>query len=206
MATLTSLTTNVLNKLGLPSTDGLITSSVVTDALNVAIQQISTNQEWPWLYLEDTFQTVAGTALYNLPPANIMLKWIAYKDDALDLVQRQDLVRVSQIQGRPTIYAESGDNIILGPVPDGVYTISRGYYQREPLLVNGSDSPLLPDVFADYAATVAAKTLCITLRDTDRYALLSKEEKLWEARISDEQRTSMQTLHVKTRGDWWMGS
>jgi hypothetical protein len=206
VATLTSLSASVLLKLGLPSTDGMMTSAALTEAVNNAIQQISTDHEWPWLYIEDNFVTVAGTTSYNMPTSNIMLKWLGYKDDMLDMVQRQDIVRVSQIQGRPVIYAEKGNNIILGPTPDGDYTIDRGYYQRETPLVAGSDAPLLPDEYADYAVTVAAKTACVRLGDSERYNMLLKEEKMWVDRISDEVRTSMQTIHVKTRSDWWMGA
>jgi len=58
----------------------------------------------------------------------------------------QDINQITA-SGAPQFFCVFGDQLLLRPVPDGVYTVQHLYYLTEPALVDNTDTPLLPVQF-----------------------------------------------------------
>jgi len=202
VATFTTLKSDLLVKVGLPSTDGLLTDSALGVLVNAALRAITTQKDWPWLYTEDSFVTVAGTESYAVGTNSTKTSWLSIEDDELDLVQRTELKKWDGDTAIPVAWAESAGTIILGPTPDAVYTVKRGFYKSETVLSSGGDTPLLPDAYSDYLITFAAKLAGVRLRDTQLHSMMMAEEAAWVKRMNDNVRRSSPLLGIKTRADW----
>lgn len=118
---------------------------------------------WWWLRGENTFDTVADTASYNLHTVNsnaMASLWAVermYMDDDWLLTpmpwnQREDLARLSATTGKPHRYVLDGwpPTLTLWETPDDVYTIYVKYTKRHTNIVNGTSADtdlLVPDIF-----------------------------------------------------------
>jgi hypothetical protein len=125
------------------------------------------NSNWSWMRYDFSFPTVANIDEYT--PATIgavdFRKWHLdtlrlYKTSAgipdeqflpyWEYAQFRDTYRyASQVPGRPTVFsvAPRGSNILLGLIPDDIYTV-RGEYQKKPTsLMLSADVPDMPDDF-----------------------------------------------------------
>lgn len=82
--------------------------------------------------------------------------------------------------GQPVVYCLIGDNIVLGPTPDAVYTISLDYYQRFPAL-----SSSVNWLFTNYPSIY----LYATLVELSAYTMNAEAEQKWNARYLAEVET-----------------
>jgi hypothetical protein len=137
------------------ASDGNLTDAILTRIVNRALQRISSEFDWPWLYAEETITTVAGTLDYNLPTRWTKTAWLSEEtvgdlQPASHLQSRRWVEQATRITGRPLYYVHEGvSQIRLFPAPDAVYSIGHGYYTSEAVLSVGSDTPALPDPFDD---------------------------------------------------------
>src|SRR6185437_7958326 len=97
------------------------------------------------------FSTVAGTSTYP-QPANLgkdrsLHFTVTSQVGELTSVGLRTLDRSVSVSGVPRLYALTGSNIQLYPVPDGVYTLELRYWAQPAQLVNDTDTPSIP---ADY--------------------------------------------------------
>ncbi len=144
---LTALRTSVRRRANVPSTDGVWTDGFVDDALNEALVAIGLMQPWPWL---ETVHTEVGddTGTVDLS---------AVTPPVRDIVS----VHIGNFEGKPVstgdidswlqndrpgyIFATWGDSVLIRPEPAATDTISIRYYQNEPALTTGADTPVLPE-------------------------------------------------------------
>jgi hypothetical protein len=90
---------------------------------------------------EQTITTVAGTSTYSVPASTDSIEGLYIEDlisfqhspvdrTTFDFYQ-QNFQNTSDAEGKPTLYFRRGDNIILYPTPDDVYTLT--LYRRKVL-------------------------------------------------------------------------
>jgi hypothetical protein len=125
-----------------------------------------------WLFMEKafSFQTVAGTQTYTAAtlstPITNLANWkrstmrcyrtsIGVGDEQilpfLDWLTFRDLYMFStqgQVQQRPVVFSiDPNKQIVLGPIPEDIYTIAGYYYKSPQTLVADSDEPDVDEEF-----------------------------------------------------------
>ena len=160
-------------KIGVATTDGLLTSAAINDCVNEAMHAINAETSWPWLQASEQINTIGGTDTYT-PGAGSLLHgavgaWdrtldIRFTDDRslseyepFELRERWALVQ----NGEPFNYAIDVDLLIFRPIPDSVYALRHTYIIQDPDLVGDSDTPLIPAAhhmaIVEHAAYVALR-------------------------------------------------
>lgn len=135
-------------RLGVPADDNFYPDEVLDSLVNEALLAIDSENEWPWKQIATTFSTTSGDGSYAPPAGWEQTKklWIT-NDDTMALVSLDDALFYTGT-GRPYLYAIQADEILLRPIPDGVYTINHLYYAVETELVDNTDEPTtLPSQF-----------------------------------------------------------
>lgn len=121
--------------------------------------------DWYWMRSNFTFTTVGGTRLYSPTDAGIASRfsmwdtnslriWRLSKTDELELPFlayedfRQSYLIGQEIQNQPLYYTIDPQlNLLLGPIPDGVYTVTGEYFKSVQSLADGADVPEMPSQF-----------------------------------------------------------
>lgn len=202
--TLTNLIARVYEAVGLPTTDGMITSSAVTSAINRGLERIATEKDWPWLEFTTTHSTVAGTNTITPPTGWTRTQFLYIGSTELELRQRRDLIRFAEVTGQPTLYAEQGDTILLAPTPAAVHTVNHGYIKKENVLSSGSDTTLLPAEYALLAVAAAGALVARRLRDSHMEKMFEEEYSREFSKLIDNVRRTASLGRVHRRRDWSM--
>jgi len=204
--TLTNIRDDVRAVTGYNSADPLLQNADLTPLINLALQQISTEFDWPWLYAETSFPTVAGTTDYAVPTRWTRTLWLAIEDVDFDYRTHRQMRRIigdTGVTRQPTVYSTVGDTSIrVGPIPDAVYTIDHGYMTSEDTLSADGDAPLLDDAYDDMLVWRAAKLAAARKSDSTMLGIAINEIQGWDTRVRDNVRRSAQFPRVKTRRDW----
>lgn len=92
------------------------------------------------------FSTVAGTSTYPWPAdfGRMRNLFDTTRNIELEYCSIRDIDRSVVRNGAPTYYADSGQNVVLYPVPDGVYPLEMRYWKLPTTLVSVGDTPNLP--------------------------------------------------------------
>lgn len=189
----TAMTLAVRTRLGNPATDGFFTDAQILDLLNESIQYNNTLGEWPWTKKTGTISMTAGTNSYSLP--NDWVKTRVLSIDGYDTMQELSLKeirdKVTTEQGAPTYFCVENELIYVRPTPNSSYTVNHDYLQEEPILVNGTDVPLMPEqwryAIVEYAAYLAH------MRQGDFAAAdraMARHQKWYEAMADHRRRTT----------------
>lgn len=199
----TALKSNALDRAGLPSSDGLAGATSLGLAVNYAVQRIAGMRLWPWLYSEATANTVADTATLALPVPAYRVHFLAIEDDILDRRQRGDLVRTNDDTGQPNRWAPKGSSsVLLSPTPDAVYAVTFGLTIVEPVLVAGTDIPVLPVQYHDLIVCMAARYLAVRRKDAALVGILDAEIKDWRESLDRAAILANGPIPIRVRQDW----
>lgn len=98
------------------------------------------------------FSTVSGTATYPQPTnfaKDRSLRFTGTLTGELRSVGLRTIDRSVPTSGMPYAYAIDGVNLHLYPTPDNVYTLELRFWLLPALLVADTDSPTIPDDYAD---------------------------------------------------------
>lgn len=187
--TLTELRAAVYDKLGLPTTDGLLTTASVDRAINWALQTYSADGVWPWMISEATINTVSGTATYALPVGYTRTEYLIDTVGRFELHHRpaRQLYGYEGLTGRPSFYGFVSGGIKLYPTPDGAFSLTHGMRLAEQALSSAGDVPLIPAHFTDYIVTISARLLAIRIKDQELRAMLDTDLVLWRKRMQKAQ-------------------
>lgn len=114
--------------------------------------------------------TVANTRGVNLPTdwlefENVSLLTTPEQQLSYATVEHLDAVYPNNgTNGKPSLYTVEGDQILFGPTPDTVYTVSALYYARFPSIVSNSTNWLLANHPTAYLYACLMQG-CIYLKD-----------------------------------------
>ena len=129
--------------------------------LNDEYKEIAAMRRWKWLEARTTATTVAGTSAYTLSPTpsirnldRVLLAAADGTDYRLDWKPTNWLVRklheypLLSDQSAPRYWTYFNGQLLLYPIPDGVYTLQIDYTANISPMVNDSDTPaLLPEAY-----------------------------------------------------------
>lgn len=144
----------------------------------------------PEMRTQTSYATVADTPELALP-SDFLSAIDLYLDDDPDVVlaaMSPAVLRNTYPQattGQPIAYAVVGSQMMLGPSPDGEYTILLDYYQRIPALSEDNTTNWLLDIYPDLYLW---GSLCMAeafLRDDDR---LSVWKSAWDEATAEANR------------------
>lgn len=179
----------VRRRLGLGATDtAALADSDILPQLNVALQQISAERDWPWLYVEATGNTVADVS--DITPGATWSRtvYVGVAGRNLQLAQDQDIYRYGSTPatGQPSAYAVVGNKLRLYPTPNGVYPYTHALYQFEPTLAAGGDTPLLPDAYSGWWIDETALLLPTRVNSPERLNDIKESIASWRKRAYDQ--------------------
>jgi hypothetical protein len=211
---LTQMQAAVYARLGVDTTDGMLTPALVNGFINDANHQIELMHDWPWLQDVETITTVAGTDSYSPGAANAdTFAWHRTIElrDGLDatVLERFSITELDDRwqpneQGKPREFAIYGDKIILRPVPDSVYSVIHRYLRQEADLVSGSDTPSMPA--ATHAAIVELATYLALRRDRNDPRAQGAQAAFasWMSQLQIDKRRYTTPGKVRTRPGGWV--
>jgi hypothetical protein len=207
---LAALRRAVRNRIGSPTSDDFFTDDVLTDVINLAINQIEEQQMWPWTERLDAPVLAPGVTTVTLQPdwrATRSIVLTAPNTWELDNVAAADIMRYrTNTTGPPRVFAEIGGGIQVRPIPDSTYPLSHLYYSQTPQLVNNADVPLMPDRFA--GAIVTTATLILSEREGNKAMsqLYSADQTNWVNLMRRAVRRTTGPVTPRVRPGSWLGS
>lgn len=200
MPTLTTLTARVLDRVASHAGDTFYSATRTTLAINTALQQITSEYDWPWLQTTATVTTTAGAASYALPADFLRTDNISRPQTGNQLSRRAvKEMRRFIAQGEPSMYAIYGSALHLRSIPDGVYSFTHDYYRIENTLTAGGDLTLVPDPFADGVVEYAAFLLYRGRKEPDKAADALNAYRMWVKRTQDNVKQSREPIRITVR-------
>jgi hypothetical protein len=166
-------------------------TTVIPDFVTLAEGRIARDLRLRKQVANTTLSTVSGTQTVALPSDFLEAENLTLSNTspvgALSVVTPEYIDRKyppsANYTGQPAVYTIVGDSLVLGPTPDGVYTLSLDYYQRFTALSTASTNWLLTNHPAVY--------LNACLVEGSAYLMDADKAKAYEARyqaaISDLQ-------------------
>jgi len=200
--TLGELRTRLRLRVPVPENDSNLTSERLDSILNTALRQVASEHDWPWLQTTETISTVAGTEAYDVEP-----DWI--KTFSLVETGQSQLVQVTNVidldvytgvvRGRPRLFVVYGGQILLRPIPDGVYSLTHRYVQSEPTIAGDSNKALIYDAFSEGVIEYAAFLTLRYIREDKRATDALASYRNWLTRTADNKIQTTQTRTPRVR-------
>lgn len=186
--TLGQLRDAVRRRVPITETDTQLGYEIIDEFINTALRQVSVEHNWPWLLDTQTITTTASDDTYNVDADFLTTKTIS--ENSSDLVLRnmalQDILEIPETTtDRPQFYVIDREQVVIRPVPDGVYTLTHYFYRMEPALSGDSSQPFIPYAY-DEGVVEYATYLCLRMKREDQRAVLSlKAYQDWVRRTAD---------------------
>ena len=197
----------VYNRIGVDSTDGRMTTTVLDGFINDALHWVETERAWPWLQATTTITTVAGDGDYAVPSDWLKTRYLRIDEDSpfqvREIGELELLYPDASETGQPREYAIEGDAVLVRPIPDGVYTIVHRYIKRESDLTSDGQSPLMPASFHTIIVAAATYLALRSTRENERAALAWQEYQEWRQRMLDDARRTTRPARIKTVSRTW---
>lgn len=206
-STLTNLLAAVRLQGKYSSSDTGLPDATITALINKALDEISTYHNWPWLYTESTFNTVAGTTDYTPATGWTKTMWLAEDNTAgrgpLAAVNTREIRRrlSSDATGRPSAYTMAGHTLRIAPSPDAVYAMTHAHMTVEPALVSGSDTALIPAEYDDLIVWLTLRRIAARRGETTLFRQAEDEGSKMLSDIRDNVRGSQESYRIRTRND-----
>lgn len=200
MTTLAEFRANLRTSGNFPTNDTRITDAVVNREVNRALKRIALLHDWPWLQAERTIITAASQRSYALPDDFLRLLSIRHDGESNTLWLRS-IQEVDDIvgEGKPQVFAVWGGKISFGSTPSGEYTLKMRYVSQENVLVNDSDTPLIPAYWEDGVYEAALVELHRQARQLDESGLAESRFTTWLTESQDNIRQTRGSARVRVR-------
>lgn len=201
-STLTVMQAAVVRRLGRPSTDTLLTSTDLLNALNDAAHAYAIEYPWRWLETSENISTTTGADSYAIPTvATTYIDTIAIRisgNPPLTRMSKAELDRQypSTSAGTPVAFARQGGLLFVRPIPITTVlpTLVHIYHRDEADLASGSDVLLLPRAFDQIVVEYAAAEMHYRAADKQRGDIcMSRYEALRNRMLEFERRGQAQS-------------
>lgn len=200
--TLTELDDQLVNRVGTHTTDTRLTSAVRLRIINSAIQQVSLEHLWPWLFETATFATVAGQGEYAVPADWMKTDGLTLSTVGIRLINmpfRSIREWPSTSTGRPRVFAVRGQQLHVRPHPEGGTDIIHDYWKFETELALGADTPLIPREYARGVIEWAGHLAMMEIRESDRALEARRSYESWLSRVVDNVAEAEGPFRVRVR-------
>jgi hypothetical protein len=199
-ATLTDLSARLLSRISGSANDQGLSATQLTIWINAALKHVQMVDDWPWLVGLQTFNTAAGTSTYPTPDDWLRTHVISATDEG-ESMKLRSIGEMDEIiyQGRPVLYSIDQEQIVLKPIPDGVYPMLHRYYSTEALLASGSDTPKIPVQFDEGVIEYASVLGLRFLRQEDRAKMAEAGFDNWLKVTQSHKQRTRESLRVRVR-------
>lgn len=135
-----------------------------------------------------TLATVANQQTVALPDDFEQARQLKVMTDPAYVadLSNADLVEVYAYTGKPLVWAIHGANILLGPTPDAVYTLSLRYKARLPFLTDNATSNWLLARNPDAYIYMCSAVICQHLGDMESAAMYLAQADGVVAELNDQ--------------------
>lgn len=200
---LAGLRSAVYLRLGVPEGDALLTPTVVNAAINEALHEIDSEQDWPWLQVAEPIMTVDGDE--TVTPGGTWLR-----TESLRIVGDVPLERLTFDEmhdrypanvgatGRPVAFAIEKDEIFLRPIPDGVYELDHRFIAEQEDFDGDDDVPRMPPQFHPAIACLAAHVVLGRSREDGRAAAALNDYERWQKKMKRHRRRHKGPARIRT--------
>lgn len=207
MATVNSIALDLIQEIEESTDDSGFVTKVET-RINEALDEIAVATNWNHFKTRASFNTVDGTAVYQLPTGGREIIQLRHTDNGepITLVTIQEAARrglILEDEGRPRVWLEdgnlvSGSNVLyqfrLFPVPDAVYAIEQEYYYHPSNVASGSVLP----VQDQYIVLVKDRVRAYLLELDQKYDAADRAQRRYEANMATLVKKEMRKVAAKT--------
>ena len=201
---LQAIRTEVRDRSGVDSADGMAVDAVLTRLINSALREVANMRDWDWLKAEETITTVVGQTSYARNSAarvSTLLIDDQYSE-VMRLVTPRAAASYARYDGRPMVWHVQAGSLIVYPKPSTVRTLTHTYLRIEPALVDDTDVPIMPDYAIDLVIVKAGLKVAARTDNTSQHRLLSQEEKDIIESLASGARRSKGAPIIDSRRDW----
>lgn len=200
---LTALIESVYDRLGVPSGDSLLTTEVVTRAINAALHEIESEQDWPWYQSNETITTASGDATYPVDASYLRTRLLRVENETpLPRYSYEELIErwpFDSSTGKPREYAIESGELHLRPIPDGVYSLDHRFIGMETDLSTGTDTPVMPESFHQAIVDLAAHIVLRRSSEDARSQQALGDYERWRTKMIRHKRKYQGPARIKTR-------
>lgn len=200
--TLAELRSTLRKRATIAENDTSATYQVLDDFINVALQQVSVEHDWPWLLTSEAISTTSGDSTYPLDDRYVATDTIVDLTTGESLRHRDRktlLLTPTATTGRPTVYSIYAGQINVRPVPNGVYALTHLFYQQEAILIGDTAEPLVPRGYDEGVIEYAAFLALRFMREEQRAVFARKAYDEWLTRTADNLIESKETRAPRVR-------
>lgn len=202
MTDLAAFRRRVRQRMGVPTSDDFFTDAVLADAINEAIETVEEEHFWPWSQRVD--ELTVSNGVLGKPD-----RWRATRGvytpagDELRLIALSDFMAYGNVAGAPQVWADSGTEIVIAPVPNGTTLIHVFYLMPAPLVAD-DDEPDMPASASGAVIAKAAELLSAREDDQTARAAHGSDYAKWTQRMLRSQRRSTGPMRVRVRPGGWI--
>jgi hypothetical protein len=198
----------VIQEMGISSTDTAITTAVLDKLVYAAQRKIDLIHDWPWLHKTDATwtATVADQAIYTAA-SDLASDWrktlfiVIDGDNMLVPKQKQEIKRYANQTGQPRFFAAEGNEIVLAPTPDAVYTIEHEYIHVPTEVTSGTAHLISYDWAIDLLIAQTCIMVARRLRDPEMAGMFQRSYDDILETLHDEVRRTRQLPTPRHRAD-----
>lgn len=200
---LSTIRTSVYDRLGVPSNDALLTTAVLNRAINAALHEIESEQDWPWYQATETLTTSAGDATYTPGATWLRTRVLRVANETpLPRYSYEELIErwpFDSSTGKPREYAVEAGEIHLRPIPDGVYSLEHRFVAKEDDLDSDGESPMMPDIFHQAIVDLATHIVLRRSSEDARSQQALGDYERWRTKMIRHKRKFQGPARIRTR-------
>lgn len=160
--------TEIKNRLAIPASgDGLITDTVVNQAISDALDVLVATRDWPWLLTSTQIAFPANIGTAELPTDFVRAKELVINDQPVTYVDLNQFLYTNDL-GYPYVWTITGNQVRIWPVGTTLALGTLWYYQDEPTLVADTSEPLMPDFLRSWVVAYGAYLCALRRQDEGR--------------------------------------
>ena len=203
---LSTLRTEVRDRAGVDSNDGMAADATVTRFINGAVRQVAAMKDWDWDWASETIATVVDQDAYTRAADCRKTDKVVDASTGKLLTPINPAVGVryssGDRKGPPRFWYVQGGSLYIVPSPDDVRNLTHYYVAAETALSGDTDEPNIPDWAIDLVIIKAALMLAARMDNTSEYNLLKDQEREAIRNMEDEARRSRGNASIESRRDW----
>lgn len=206
--TIDDIVAAVYLRLGVPAGDALLTSAVVQAAVLEALNEINSEQEWPWFNGYETYGLVAGQSGYAIPGVSLRSREVRIIGDVpmerMSIEELDDKFPFTDSEtGRPVAYALENGSIEYRPIPDSEYQVEHRFAAVEQGVTTGDDTPTMPAQFHPAIACLAAHIVLGRSREDARAGGALSDYQRWAEKMRRFKRQYKGPARIRSQWDTW---
>lgn len=162
------LRTEIKNRLAIPSSgDGLITDTVVNQAIEDALNVFVSTRDWPWMLTSSMLAFPANVGESPLPCDFVRAKELVINDEPVTYVDLNQFLEIDEA-GYPYVWTIVGSTVKIYPVGTQMVYGTMYYYKTEPELVADTSVPLMPAFLHQWIVAYGAYLCALRRQDEGR--------------------------------------